>query len=46
MENIHEFFAEPLEEKNALAQGRAMVLDVSGEVRDITAEYRMPAQIQ
>jgi hypothetical protein len=46
MENIHEYFAEPLMEKNALDQGRAMVLDVSGEVRDITAEYRMPAQIQ
>jgi hypothetical protein len=47
LENIQEFVVEPAVEKNALDQGRAMVLDVTREdVRDVTAEYRMPEPIR
>ncbi len=47
LEDPHVFFVDPVIEKRALDQGRAIVLDASeGRVRDITAEYRMPAEIE
>jgi hypothetical protein len=44
---LPQFYADPAIAINALAQNRALVLDVSGEnVRDITSQYRSAANIQ